>query len=138
MRSISSGALFSKAPSPPDLADGRRPPYGPVELDFAHPGEADSLDLRTRALKHRRLLIDVDAHPHKFRAAGKQRNLLNLPDRNAGKGNIGALVEPADRLREINVVALGLLVREPGKPDDEQQHASEQSHRHCADHDIVR
>ena len=46
--------------------------------------------------------------------------------------------EATDRLGEINIVAFGRLVREPGEPDDEQEHAGQQSHRHGADHDIVR
>src|SRR5439155_25640481 len=41
-------------------------------------------------------------------------------------------------LGKIDVVAFGRLVREPGEPDDEQQHAGEQRHRHGTDHHIVR
>ena len=55
---------------------------------------------------------------------GSSEILLDLADRHAGEGHVRALVEPADRLAEIDVEAFGLLVREAGKPDDEQQHAA--------------
>ena len=150
MRSISSGALLSSAPMPPEVAGttgqpcgpscsiGGRPRSAPVELDFADAGEADAVDLRAGALEHRRLLIDLDPHPDELGPVGKQRNLLHLADGNAGEADVGALVEPADALREVDVVAFGRLVREAGEPDDEQQHAGEQRHRHRADHHIVR
>jgi DNA polymerase III gamma/tau subunit len=44
----------------------------------------------------------------------------------------------SDALREVNVVAFGRLVREAGQPNDEQEDAGKQSHRHRADHHIVR
>ena len=110
MRSISSGALLSRAPSPPDVAGTTGQPCGPnlrdrrarraraVELDFADAGEADAVDLRGGALEHRRLLIDVDPHPDEFGAVREQRDLLDLADRDAREADVRALVEPADRL----------------------------------------
>ena len=87
MRSISSGAELSKAPSPPDDDGITGQPCGPswvigwraldraVELDFADPGEADALDLRGGALEHRGLGIDLDPHPDEFGPVGEQADL---------------------------------------------------------------
>ena len=120
------------------LRDRRRPRTAPSSWISLTPVKPTPLICARRALEHRRLLIDLDPDPHEFGPVGEQRNLLHLADRHAGEGDVGALVEPADRLREIDVVAFGLLVREAGEPDDEQQHAGEQRHRHRADHHIVR
>src|SRR6185369_6403516 len=120
------------------LADRRASPDSPVQLDFADSGEADALDLCGRALKDRRLFIDFDSDPDELGPVGKQRNLGDLAYGNAREGDVRTLVEAADALGEVNIVALRRLVREAGKPNDEQEHADKQRHRHGADHYIVR
>jgi hypothetical protein len=70
MRSISSGALLSNAPSPlggrddraalRPIGDRRAAARGAGQLDFVHAGEADAVDLRGRALEDRGLAIDLD------------------------------------------------------------------------------
>src|SRR4029453_685382 len=100
--------------------------------------KADPVDLRARALEHRGLLIDLDPDPDKFRPVRKKRDLADLTYRNAGEADIRALVEAADAFGEIDIVAFGGLVREASQPDDEEEHAGEQRHRHRADHHIVR
>ena len=121
-----------------DLFDRGSPALRAGQLDLGHAGEADAVDLRAGALENGGLLIDIHPHPNELRPVGKQRNLGDLPNGNAREADVGALVEAADALREINVVALGGLVREARQPDDEQQGSGKQSHRHRADHDVVR
>ena len=122
----------------PGLLDRRSAAFGALQLDFADSGEADAVNLRAGALEHRRLVIDIDPDPDELGPVREQGDLLDLADRDAGKADVRALVEPADALREVDIVAFGRLVGEAGEPDNEQQGAGEQSHRHRADHHIVR
>jgi len=112
--------------------------FGAGKLDFGDAGEADAVDLRAGPLKDRRLVVDVDPDPDELGAVGEQRNLADLADRHAREADVRTLVEAADALGEVNIVAFGRLVREAGEPDDEEQGSGEQSHRHRADHHIVR
>ncbi len=122
----------------PGLGNRRAAAACAVELDLVHSGKADAVDLRGRPLQDRGLVVDVDPHPHELRPRRQQRDFGHLADRNAGEGDVATLVEAADRLGEINVVAFGRLVGEAGQPDDEQQHPDEQRHGHGSDHHIVR
>ena len=109
MRSISSGALLSRAPSPPELAgmhraalradlgDRRRALDRAVELDFADAGEADALDLRAwcPGAPGSASSTSIRTHTNSGRL-GSSEILLDLADRNAREGHVRALVEPAD------------------------------------------
>ena len=61
------------------LLDRRRALDRAVELDFADAGEADALDLRGGALKHRCFIVDVDPHPDELRPVGQQRDRSTCP-----------------------------------------------------------
>jgi hypothetical protein len=137
MRSIL-GRRDHRAALGADLVDRPAAAHRAGELDFADAGEADAVDLRGRPLKYRGLFIDADSHPHEFGTVGEQRNLAHLADWHAGEADVRALVEPADAMPEIDVEAFGLLVRETGKPDDEQQDARKERHGDRTDHDVVR
>ena len=108
-----------------------------VELDFVGAGQADAVDFGGGPFEHRSLLVDRDSDPDELGPVRKQPDLAHLSDGNAGKADVGALVDPADR-REIDVVALGGDVREAGEPHEKQQQADEQRHCHRADQHIVR
>ncbi len=150
MRSISSGALLSNAPRPPELAGttgqpcgpccviGRAPFTAPASWISLTPVKPTPLICRGRALEHRRFAIDFDAHPDEFRPIRKQRNLADLPDGNTGEADVRTLVEPADALGEVNVVTFVRAVVQARDPDGEQQQARDHRERHGADHHIVR
>src|SRR6185369_7575226 len=122
----------------PSLGNRRATASGSVQLDFVDSGKPNAVDLCRRALENRGVGIDLDPHPHEFRAFGQQRNLRNLADRDSGEGHVRAFVEPSHGLREVDVVTFGRLVREAGDPDDEQQRPDEERHGHHPDHHIVR
>ena len=54
------------------LLDRRPTAFGALKLDFADAREADSLDLCSRPLEDRSLIVDFDPDPDEFRPVGQQ------------------------------------------------------------------
>ena len=110
MRSISSGALLSRALMPPELAGTTGQPCGPICSIGGRPRSAPASWISLTPVKPTPWICalvpwstgvcsstSIRTHTNSGRL-GSSEILLHLADRNAGEADVRALVEPADRL----------------------------------------